>query len=178
LETEKGQRCDPPLNLCDYDPCKVEGNFDNMCTFDRNRDRYTCECNQLGWVKDQGLDDRDVCLPVESACRGDPCESRVDRNNICIDNRDGTHKCKCDGNRFGQEANNTSCKHNRNWCLTKPCGPAPGNVCSDHGDSTYTCTCGERGFQATGDAQACEVHDAPPRALTSQPTRSQNNQPI
>ena len=105
-ETELGHRCDPPLDPCEYDPCRAKDNQGNTCSFDRALDRYTCECNARGWTKDLGLDQRDVCMPIASACRGDPCSSGVDRANICVDNRDGTHFCRCEGNRFGPTDDN------------------------------------------------------------------------
>lgn len=159
LEDANGQSCRPPFDPCNYNPCRSdESEGANTCLFNSATSKYSCECDESkGWLLGKDYDEKDICVPRESACRHNPCSSRQDRANICIDNRDGTHRCKCGGKRWSNTPDQTRCQYFRNYCLQDPCDTKadPSNICTDHQNGTYSCTCDGRRWKNTDDRQRC-----------------------
>jgi len=180
--------CDYTPNLCALDPCHARLATNNSCT--NNGDgTYECLCGD-GWLNEptggvsvNGDAEGPSCLRIPKPCNRDPCFSRLDLGNQCVDLNDGVggYRCVCGGVGFLLGEGSTSCISRDNPCDTDPCSAkdsvSSGNLCLDNRDGTYTCSCDAKGWAAGPGSQSCVAPSDPCRGLSQAATACGTDMP-
>lgn len=96
-----------------------------------------------------------------TACRGDPCNSRLNPSNRCEPLSDVSYVCVCEGDGYIVDTSRQSCQSA--VCVDK-CSTDryKRNQCVDNRDGTYTCSCSFP-YVVAGDFQSCQVSTPTPR---------------